>query len=66
MARIAGVDIPNNKQGQISLTYIYGIGRSLAKEILAKAGVDLSVQDPIDAAFDVFEEKLNQVEVLML
>ena len=37
MARIAGVDIPNNKQGQISLTYIYGIGRSLAKEILAKA-----------------------------
>ena len=40
MARIAGVDIPNNKQGQISLTYIYGIGRSLAKEILAKAGVD--------------------------
>ena len=40
MARIAGVDIPNNKQGQISLTYIFGIGRSLAKEILAKAGVD--------------------------
>ena len=47
MARIAGVDIPNNKQGQISLTYIYGIGRSAAKTILEKAGValDKKVQD---------------------
>ena len=40
MARIAGVDIPSNKAGEISLTYIFGIGRSLAKEILGKAGVD--------------------------
>ncbi len=40
MARIAGVDIPSNKQGQISLTYIYGIGRSAARTILAKAGID--------------------------
>ena len=39
MARIAGVDIPSNKAGEISLTYIFGIGRSLAKEILGKAGV---------------------------
>ena len=37
MARIAGVDIPSNKAGEISLTYIYGIGRSLSKEILNKA-----------------------------
>lgn len=41
MARIAGVDIPDNKIGEISLTYIYGIGRSSAKKILDKAGVTL-------------------------
>ncbi len=40
MARIAGVDLPKNKRGVIALTYIYGIGKSRAKEILAKAGVD--------------------------
>jgi small subunit ribosomal protein S13 len=40
MARIAGVDLPKNKRGVIGLTYIYGIGKSRAKEILAKAGVD--------------------------
>lgn len=40
MARIAGVDIPDNKRGEIALTYIYGIGRNLAKEILTKADVD--------------------------
>jgi len=47
MARIAGIDIPNNKRGVIALTYIYGIGRSRSKEILAGAKVDEStkVQD---------------------
>ncbi len=40
MARIAGVDLPKNKRGVIALTYIYGVGKSRAKEILAKAGVD--------------------------
>ena len=40
MARIAGVDIPNNKRGEIGLTYIYGIGRNLSVTILEKAGVD--------------------------
>ncbi len=40
MARIAGVDIPNQKRGVISLTYIYGIGKSRAKEILEQAQVD--------------------------
>jgi small subunit ribosomal protein S13 len=39
MARIAGVDIPDNKRGVIGLTYIFGIGRSSAKAILAKAGI---------------------------
>ena len=42
MARIAGVDIPNNKRGEISLTYIYGIGRSNAQKILTEAGIDWS------------------------
>lgn len=40
MARIAGIDIPKNKRGLISLTYILGIGRTSSKNILAKAGVD--------------------------
>jgi len=40
MARIAGVDIPDKKRGAIALTYIFGIGRSLALSILEEAGVD--------------------------
>ncbi len=40
MARIAGVDIPENKRGEIGLTYIYGIGRRSAQRILTKAGVN--------------------------
>lgn len=40
MARIAGVDIPRNKQVEVSLTYIYGIGRRRSQEILARANVD--------------------------
>ncbi len=44
MARIAGVDIPKQKRGAISLTYIYGIGRSRAKEILETAKVDESTK----------------------
>ncbi len=40
MARIAGVDIPNNKRVEIALTYIYGIGVKSAKDILAKTGID--------------------------
>jgi len=40
--RISGVDIPDNKRGEISLTYIYGIGRSSSQGILAKAGVDFN------------------------
>jgi small subunit ribosomal protein S13 len=41
MARIAGVDIPNNKRGEIALTYIYGVGRSTAKRILEENGIDI-------------------------
>ena len=40
MARIAGVDIPNNKRVEIALTYIYGIGRKSANDILAKTGIN--------------------------
>ena len=49
--RIVGVDLPQNKRGEIGLTYIYGIGRSSAKQILEKAGVDkdIKVKDWTDA-----------------
>jgi small subunit ribosomal protein S13 len=42
MARIAGIDLPKNKRGEIGLTYIYGIGRSTANYILSKADIDVS------------------------
>ena len=47
MARVSGVNIPDNKRGEISLTYVYGVGRTTAKEVLNKAGVDVNkkVQD---------------------
>ncbi len=47
MARIAGIDLPKNKRGEIGLTYIFGIGRSTAQYILTKAGID-------------FDKKVNQ------
>jgi len=42
MARISGVDIPDNKRGEIALTYIFGIGKSSAQKILNQAGIDVS------------------------
>lgn len=53
MARIAGVDLPKNKRMEIALTYIYGIGRSKARDILQKAGVD----------FDKKTDALNDAEI---
>jgi len=44
MARIAGIDLPKNKRGEVGLTYIYGIGRSKAHEILVAVGVDLNTK----------------------
>ena len=44
MARIAGVDVPNNKRVEIGLTYIYGIGKSTSKKILENSGIDPSVR----------------------
>jgi small subunit ribosomal protein S13 len=61
MARIVGVDIPNNKRGEIALTYIYGIGRNRAVSILAKAEVDrsLKVQDWNDEQFAAIREVIG-------
>ena len=42
MARISGIDLPKNKRGEIGLTYIYGIGKSTAQDILGKAGIDVN------------------------
>ncbi len=81
MARIVGVDLPQNKRGVISLTYIFGIGRSAAKQILDEAGVsyDTKVKDwtddeagkirqAINAAFKVEGElrSLNQLNIKRL
>ncbi len=53
MARIAGVDIPNNKRVDIALTYIYGIGRKSATDILTKTGIDPAIR-----AKDLTEEDI--------
>ncbi|MBT3382192.1 MAG: 30S ribosomal protein S13 [Prolixibacteraceae bacterium] len=61
MARIVGVDIPNNKRGEVALTYIYGIGRSRANSILEEAGVDksLKVEDWNDDQFSAVRKVIN-------
>ncbi|WP_299227535.1 30S ribosomal protein S13 [uncultured Psychroserpens sp.] len=65
MARIAGVDIPKNKRGVISLTYIYGVGRSRAKEILATAKVDesIKVQDWTDEQIGNIREAVGSYTI---
>jgi small subunit ribosomal protein S13 len=61
MARIAGIDLPKYKRGEIGLTYIYGIGRTSAKKILTDAGVDLNkkVQDWNDEELSAIRATLN-------
>jgi small subunit ribosomal protein S13 len=61
MARIAGVDIPKQKRGVISLTYIYGVGKSRAQEILATAKVDenIKVQDWTDDQIGKIREAIS-------
>ena len=56
MARIAGVDIPNNKRVEIALTYIYGIGRKSANDILAQTGIN-----PDTRAKDLTEEEVAKL-----
>lgn len=56
MARIAGVDLPRNKHVEIALTYIYGIGRSRARDIIAMVGID-----PGTKSEDLTEEQTNEI-----
>lgn len=65
MARIAGIDLPKNKRGVIGLTYIYGIGRSTARSILAKAKIDESVkvQDWNDDQLNAIRTALEEIKV---
>lgn len=60
MPRLLGVDIPNDKVAEISLTYIYGIGRKLALDICAEAGIELGTR-----AKDLTEEQLTQITALL-
>ena len=65
MARIAGVDIPRDKRVVISLTYIYGIGKSTAQEILAEANVseDTRVKDLTNDELDRIRAVVNTIKV---
>ncbi len=65
MARIAGIDIPKNKRGVIALTYIFGIGRSKAKSILADAKVDenIKVQDWTDDQIAGIREEVGKLTI---
>jgi small subunit ribosomal protein S13 len=65
MARIAGIDIPKNKRGVIALTYIFGIGKSRAKEILALAKVDegTKVQDWTDQEIHDIREQVGDFTI---
>ena len=61
MARIVGVDLPRNKRGEVGLTYIYGVGRSIAQRVLDEAGVDRNakVQDWTDDQINNIRRILN-------
>ena len=65
MARIAGIDIPKNKRGVVALTYIFGIGRSRAKTILADAKVDesIKVQDWSDEQINKIREEVGKLTI---
>ena len=60
MARIAGIDLPRDKRTDIGLTYIYGIGRAAAREILRKAGVDGSIR-----VKDLSEDKIVKLREII-
>lgn len=66
MARISGIDLPRNKRGEIGLTYIYGVGRSTAQNILTQAGIDFNkkVQDWSDDELSAIRTIINdQIKV---
>src|SRR6187549_1241331 len=60
MARVAGVDLPPNKRAEIGLTYIYGVGRSRALDILGQAGVDGGAK-----IRDLSEDELNKIRAVL-
>ena len=61
MARIAGVDLPNDKRDEIGLTYIYGIGLTLSKQIIGKCGIDpdTRVKDLTDDEVSTIRQELE-------
>jgi small subunit ribosomal protein S13 len=61
MARIVGVDLPKHKRGEVGLTYIYGVGRSIAQKVLDKAGVDRNakVEEWTDEQINAIRRILN-------
>ena len=65
MARIAGIDLPKNKRGVIGLTYIYGIGKSRASEILTENGIDenTKVEDWSDDQVGMIRNTINEIKV---
>ena len=60
MARIAGVDLPDNKRVEIALTYIYGIGRSVSNQIIEQAAVDKNIKMK-----DLSEEELGKIRKII-
>jgi small subunit ribosomal protein S13 len=60
MARIAGIDLPKNKRGEIGLTYIYGIGRTSAQRILREAGVDFNTK-----VSEWNDDQLNKIRTII-
>jgi small subunit ribosomal protein S13 len=60
MARVAGVDLPPNKRAEIGLTYIYGVGRARATDILGKAGVEGGAK-----IRDLSEDELNKIRAVL-
>ena len=65
MARIAGVDIPNDKRVVVALTYIYGIGASTAKKVLEKTGIseDIRVKDLTDEQMNAIRQEIDAIKV---
>ena len=60
LARIAGIDLPKNKRIEVALTYIYGVGRSTAQNILSQAGVDFSTRSD-----DLTESEIAQIRKVL-
>jgi small subunit ribosomal protein S13 len=60
MARIAGVDLPKNKRGEVGLTYIFGVGRSSAQRILQEAGIDKDIK-----VSDWNDEQLGKIRAIL-